>query len=106
MDDILADKELSAAAHWDDKDLTRDGVFARAWDSMIKYASHWRVDTNKLEEATAEIANAAGKSWLHSPLRAESLLTTNQPILPAVPSTPPNKSSLVSNPLRISSCIP
>ena len=67
LDDIFADQELSTAAHWDDKDLTRDGIFARAWDSMIRHASHWRVDINKLEEATAEIANAAGKTWPQLP---------------------------------------
>ena len=61
LDDIFADKELSTAACWDDKDLTRDGVFARAWSSMIKHASRWRVDSSELEEKNAEIANAAGK---------------------------------------------
>lgn len=61
LDDIFADEKLSTAARWDDKDLTRDGVFARAWDSMIEHASNWRVDPDKLQEANAEIANAAGE---------------------------------------------
>ena len=61
LDDIFADEKLSAAAHWDDKDLTRDGVFARAWDSMVEHASNWRVRPDQVKEANAELANAAGE---------------------------------------------
>ena len=61
LDDIFADEKLSTAAHWDDEDLTRDGVFARAWDSMVEHASNWRVHPDEVEEASAELANAAGE---------------------------------------------
>ena len=61
LDDIFADEKLSTAAHWDDKDLTRDGVFARAWDSMVEHAGNWRVRPDQVEEANAELANAAGE---------------------------------------------
>ena len=71
LGDILVDKDLSAAAHWDINDKTRAGVFARSWDSINKHASHRRVNPDNLEEAASEIANAAGKLWLLSPLNGE-----------------------------------
>jgi len=60
LDEIRADEKLSTAAHWDDQNLIRDGVLVRAKDEMVKYASQWRVNPENLEEATAELANAAG----------------------------------------------
>jgi hypothetical protein len=60
LDEIRADEKLSTAAHWDDQNQIRDGVLGRAKDDMVKYASQWRVNPENLEEATAELANAAG----------------------------------------------
>lgn len=39
LDNIRADMKLSTAARWDDRNLIRDGVLARAKDEMINYAS-------------------------------------------------------------------
>ena len=61
LDEIRADKKLSAAAEWGNINLIRDGVLAKARDEMAKYASQWRVRAEDLEAATAEVANAAGK---------------------------------------------
>ena len=66
LDKIRADKKLSTSACWNDQNLIRDGILARAKDEMINYASQWRVDPQNLEAATAELANAAGKR--HVPL--------------------------------------
>ncbi|KAI9847964.1 MAG: hypothetical protein M1837_001481 [Sclerophora amabilis] len=59
LDNIRADKKLSTAAHWDDDNKIRDGIILRAKQEMVQYASQWRVDPEKLEEATAEMINAA-----------------------------------------------
>ena len=67
LDDAFPKKELSAAAHWD-KNTTPNGAFARSWNSIVKYASQWRVCPSKSEEATADIANAADELRLLSPL--------------------------------------
>ena len=61
LDSIRADKKLSGAAHWDDDNKIRDGILLRAKDEMVKYASRWRVQPDKLEEAVAEMTNAASK---------------------------------------------
>ncbi|KAM0796714.1 hypothetical protein BDR22DRAFT_893036 [Usnea florida] len=67
LDDAFPNKELSAAAHWDEN-KTPNGVFARSRRSIVKYASQWRVSPGKSEEATADIANAADELRLLSPL--------------------------------------
>ncbi|KAI9822586.1 MAG: hypothetical protein M1827_000305 [Pycnora praestabilis] len=59
LDEIRQDKKLSNAAHWDDGNKLRDGIFVRAPEEMIKYASQWTVSPNQLEEKTAEMTNAA-----------------------------------------------
>ena len=62
LNSIRADKKLSSAAHWEDDNKVRDGILVRAKDEMVKYASQWRVESDKLEEAVAEMTNAASKS--------------------------------------------
>ena len=64
LDEIRNDKKLSTAAHWDDQNQIRDGVLVRARAEIVKYASNWRVDPKDLEEARAEMVNAAGMSPL------------------------------------------
>ena len=61
LDGIRADKKLSGAPHWEDDNKIRDGIMVRAKDEMVKYASQWRVDPDRLEEAIAEITNAASE---------------------------------------------
>ena len=61
LHDIHADKKLSTAAHWDDGNKIRDGIFVRAPDEMIKYASQYKVREDELEEKTAEMTNSVGK---------------------------------------------
>ena len=58
---------------------------------MIKHASHRRVNTDNLEGAAPEIANAAGKLWLLSPPNGEPRVTVRQSTSPAVPSILPSK---------------
>ena len=65
LDEIRADPKLSIAAHWDDGNKIRDGILVRAPDEMITYASQYRVSEDELEEKTAEMTNAAGKTKLH-----------------------------------------
>ena len=66
LDEIRADKKLSTAAQWDDGNKIRDGILKRAPEEMVKYASQWNVEADRLEEKTAEMTNAVGKS--HSSL--------------------------------------
>ena len=71
LDEIRADQKLSTAAHWNDGNKIRDGILIRAPDEMITYASQYKVSENELEEKTAEMTNAAGKTkmqcWFHNP---------------------------------------
>ena len=62
LDNIRADKKLSGAVLWEDDNKIRDGILVRAKDEMVKYASQWRVEPDRLEEAVAEMTNAAGES--------------------------------------------
>lgn len=55
---IRADEKVSNAAHWDDDNKLRDGVIARASKEIIDYTSQYFVHPDKLEEKTAEMANA------------------------------------------------
>ncbi|KAI9747916.1 MAG: hypothetical protein M1835_001941 [Candelina submexicana] len=59
LDEIRADKKLSAAAHWDDDNKIRDGILARASEEAIKYTRQYTVGQDQLEEKTAEMINAA-----------------------------------------------
>ena len=65
LDEIRADQKLSTAAHWNDGNKIRDGILVRAPDEMIAYASQYRVSEDELEEKTAEMTNAAGKTKMH-----------------------------------------
>lgn len=87
---IRADKSLSTAARWDDQNQMRDGPLARARQSMVNYASQWRVDPENLEEATAEMINAAGKSHLDT-FHPETYAKLVQSILLAAPNIRPSK---------------
>ena len=66
IDEIRADKKLSTAAHWEDGNKIRDGIFKRANEEMIKYASQWTVGPDQLDEKTAEMINACGKPCVYS----------------------------------------
>lgn len=59
LDAIKADEKVSNAAHWDDDNKLRDGIIARASKEIISYCSQYTVEADKLEEKTAEMANAA-----------------------------------------------
>ena len=61
LDKIRADKKLSTAAQWEDDHKVRDGIMVRAKDEMIKYVSQWQVNSDELEEETAEMINACGQ---------------------------------------------
>ena len=59
LDEIRANKELSNAAHWDDGNKIRDGILARAGETMIRIAAQYTVKPEELEKRTAEMTNAA-----------------------------------------------
>ena len=63
LDKIRADEKLRGATSFDDaSSLSLEGLLVRGGkDEMIKYASQWRIDPDQLEEATAEMTDAAGK---------------------------------------------
>lgn len=61
LHEIHADEKLSTAAHWEDDNKIRDGIFIRAPDEMIKYASQYKVGEEELELKTAEMTNSVGK---------------------------------------------
>jgi hypothetical protein len=62
LDEIQGGEKLRSAAHWKDGNKIRDGILKRAPEEMIGYASQYRVLESELEEKTAEMVNAAGKS--------------------------------------------
>jgi hypothetical protein len=59
IDDIRNDKELYAAPRWSDGNKIRDGILARAGETMVSYASQYHIKPEQLEEKTAEMINAA-----------------------------------------------
>ena len=64
LDKIRADEKLRSATRWEDDNKIRDGVLERGKDEIIEYASQWRVEPDRLQEATAEMINACGK-YMH-----------------------------------------
>jgi hypothetical protein len=61
IDMVRNDEALSASALWEDGNKLRDGVLHRAADKMVKYASLWRVEPEKLRYKTAEMVNGVGE---------------------------------------------
>ena len=61
LEEIRNDEKLSKSAHWEDGNKIRDAILKRAPEEMLKYASQFTVEEDKLEEKTAEMINAAGK---------------------------------------------
>ncbi|KAI9709842.1 MAG: hypothetical protein M1828_002359 [Chrysothrix sp. TS-e1954] len=59
LDSMNDDEALKDAPRWTDKNNMRDGVIARAQATMVEYASQWRVGTEDLDAAAAELINAA-----------------------------------------------
>ena len=65
LEEVKKDDELSNAAHWEDGNKIRDGVMKRALDKMVGVASQYTIhEDDDLEEKTAEMINAAGKSHI------------------------------------------
>ena len=62
LHEIRSDKKLSTAAQWKDDNKLRDGILVRAPEEMLKYASQYIVSEDELEEKTAEMTNAVGRS--------------------------------------------
>lgn len=59
LDEIRDDKKLSTAAEWNDGNMIRDGILARAADEMMSYASQWTVEKGELEAKTAQMISSA-----------------------------------------------
>lgn len=64
LEDIRVNQKLRDAPHFEDGNKIRDGILKRAPDEMIKIASQYVVPEEQLEERTAEMINAVGKSTL------------------------------------------
>ena len=62
LHEIRSDEKLSTAAHWNDDNKIRDGILVRAPEEMVRYASQYKVSEHDLEEKTAEMTNAVGRS--------------------------------------------
>ena len=60
LDEVREDKKLSTAARWTDRNLIFEGVLSRARTEMFNYCIQWKVKSDQIEAAEAEIANAAG----------------------------------------------
>lgn len=71
LEQIRADTKLSTAAEWEDGNKLRDGVFGRAFDDMVRYASLWTATPDNLSRKTAEMINAVGKFRLNTATESE-----------------------------------
>lgn len=60
LDRIRGDEKLRGAAQWTDTSKMRDGILKRAPDEINKYASQYSVRPDRLDEAVAQMINAAG----------------------------------------------
>lgn len=56
-----ADSRLRNSVHWSDSNKITDGIFKRAPEEMMKYASQFTVRPEDIDERVAELVNAAGK---------------------------------------------
>ncbi|KAL9132507.1 MAG: hypothetical protein Q9175_006319 [Cornicularia normoerica] len=61
LDEVRANKKLSEAAQWDDRDEFRDGLLARTPDEM-RSVKAWKVMPGAVNEKTAEMTNEA--TWI------------------------------------------
>ncbi|KAJ9207286.1 hypothetical protein DTO164E3_560 [Paecilomyces variotii] len=59
LDRIRDDEKLRGAAQWTDTSKMRDGILKRAPDEINKYASQYSVRPDRLDEAVAQMINAA-----------------------------------------------
>ncbi|KAI1813539.1 HypA protein [Poronia punctata] len=59
LEEVATDEKLSTSARNSDGNKLHDGVFARAYDDMIRVASKVKVRPEELEEKTAEMYNTA-----------------------------------------------
>jgi hypothetical protein len=62
LEEARSNDKLHNAPHWEDGNKIRDGIMKRAPEEMIKLASQYTIGEDELEEKTAEMINAAGKS--------------------------------------------
>ncbi|KAK5164076.1 uncharacterized protein LTR77_010167 [Saxophila tyrrhenica] len=58
LDTIHGDKDMQAAAHWDDGNKIYDGIIPRAGERMTELAAQFHVKPDELNEKTAEMTNA------------------------------------------------
>lgn len=59
LDEVRANKKLSEAAQWDDRDEFRDGLLARTPDEMMRSVKAWKVMPGAVNEKTAEMTNVS-----------------------------------------------
>jgi hypothetical protein len=59
LEEVATDSKLSTAARMSDENKVRDGVFARAFDEMIRVSAKVKVKPEELEERTVEMYNTA-----------------------------------------------
>ncbi|KAH7079757.1 hypothetical protein FB567DRAFT_449318 [Paraphoma chrysanthemicola] len=59
FEEARKNETLKNAARWDDGNKVRDGVLGRAAEELVRLASQYTVDEERLEEQTAEMINAA-----------------------------------------------
>jgi hypothetical protein len=63
LEEAKNNEKLRNAPHFEDGNKIRDGIMKRAPEEMIQIASQYTVGEDELEEKTAEMINAAGKSF-------------------------------------------
>lgn len=94
LEEVKQDEELSNSAHWEDGNKIRDGVMKRALEKMVGIASQYTIrEDDDLEEKTAEMINAAGKSNI---LPKTTALTLSQYISQPQPNVRHTKSNSTS----------
>jgi hypothetical protein len=65
LEEAKNNEKLRNAPRFEDGNKIRDGIMKRAPEEMIRIASQYTVEEDELEEKTAEMINAAGKSLTH-----------------------------------------
>ena len=96
LEEAKKDEKLSKAAHWEDGNKIREGILKRAPEEMIKLASQYTIEEDELEDKSAEMINAAGKS--PSPISHTSHITNPRNSLlhrNRTTPTPPNQIRLL-----------
>jgi hypothetical protein len=100
LEEAKNNEKLRNAPHFEDGNKIRDGIMKRAPEEMIKIASQYTVEEDELEEKTAEMINAAGKSLAQFMVTLETYVSHSLLHRRRSKVTPPDQVRLLLHALR------